>query len=144
MSECIMSRNMGTFECALIGDRNIGKTALCWAIAEGHPPAPYVLLSSLLPMCVICGITVFPFTTNRDYIMTHLDSFSVTRVIDEKRATLRVWDTCGAEDSSDGPLPPLPKVDVFVLCFSLASRTSCLSLHPSCVCVAPGCGMPAQ
>lgn len=62
--------------------------------------------------------------------MSPLDKFSVPRDVDGKHADLVIWDPCRAEDDSDSSPQTLPGVNVFVLCFSLASRTSCLSHCP--------------
>ena len=90
---------MKAVKCVLVGDGNIGKTSMAITYSTG----------------------AFP----QEYIPTVFDNFVVNIAVDGQPVNLGIWDTAGQDDYAH--LRPLsyPNTDIFLLCFSLASLTSC-------------------
>mmetsp|Transcript_15148 Transcript_15148/g.18730 ORF Transcript_15148/g.18730 Transcript_15148/m.18730 type:complete len:194 (-) Transcript_15148:2290-2871(-) len=89
---------MEKIKCVTIGDGAIGKTCMLISFVRSAFPSEY-------------SPTVF-------------DNYHANIMVDQKAVNLGLWDTAGQEDFDR--LRPLsyPGTDVFLLCFSITSRTS--------------------
>ncbi|XP_055865517.1 ras-related protein ced-10-like isoform X1 [Biomphalaria glabrata] len=94
-SECL---NMMNMKCVLVGDGDVGKTAMLKRYTEGS------FLDFDMP-------TVFDNTT-------------IDLTVEGQQVSLGLWDTAGQEDYDR--LRPLsyPGADCFILCFSLCNKAS--------------------
>ncbi|KAH8860054.1 Cdc42 like [Schistosoma japonicum] len=96
--QLLMSNNVQTIKCVVVGDGAVGKTCL-----------------------------LISYTTNKfpsDYVPTVFDNYAVTVMIGGEPYTLGLFDTAGQEDYDR--LRPLsyPQTDVFLVCYSVTSVTS--------------------
>jgi len=67
------------------------------------------------------------FSTNKfpeEYIPTVFDNCSRTLMVDGRGVVLNIWDTAGQEDYDRMRPISYPGTDVFLVCFSVDSRTS--------------------
>ncbi len=90
---------MRSAKCVTVGDGAVGKT------------------------CLLIAYTTNAFPVN--YVPTVFDNHTKTVMIDNEPISLGLWDAhCGGEDYDR--LRPLcyPQTDVFIICFSIVSRTS--------------------
>lgn len=85
-------------KCVVVGDGAVGKTSMLQCYAENKFPD--------------------------DYVATVFDNYSANLKVDGEYLVLNLWDTAGQE--THDRLRPLsyPGTDVFLVCFSVASRTS--------------------
>jgi small GTP-binding protein len=88
-----------TIKLVLVGDGALGKTCLISVYIDGTFPQEYA-----------------PDETASDV--------SKVVVVDDIEYTVEVWDTSGREEEYNGRIPSYPHTDVFLVCFSVADRTS--------------------
>ncbi|KAL1505987.1 hypothetical protein ABEB36_005428 [Hypothenemus hampei] len=92
-------REKNKIKCVIVGDKQVGKTALAVSYSNDSFPS--------------------------EYVPTAYDNYNVDVQVDEKPIRLEICDTAG-EDNLGGPLRRLcyPGADVFMLCFSVVRPSS--------------------
>lgn len=85
-------------KCVVVGDGAVGKTSLLISYTTGKYP--------------------------KEYIPTVFDNYEFDKVIDDKSAHVRLWDTAGQEEYDHIRPLSYPDTDIFLVCFSIDSDTS--------------------
>ena len=89
---------METIKCVVVGDGAVGKTCMLISYASNRFPT--------------------------EYVPTVFDNYAVSIVIGEEPYLLGLFDTAGQEEYDRLRVLAYPSTDVFLICFSVASRTS--------------------
>ena len=84
----------------IVGDHNVGKTAMLISWTTGMPRDPY------------------------DYIPTVFDSYTKREVVDGQHIYIGLWDTVGKKEYDKYRHQSYPQTDVFLFCFDITNRES--------------------
>jgi small GTP-binding protein len=87
-----------SIKCVVVGDGAVGKTCMLVAYAEDRFP--------------------------EEYLPTVFDNYAAQMVVDGNPICLELWDTAGQEDYDRVRPLSYPNTDVFLVAFSVTSRTS--------------------
>ena len=89
---------METIKCVVVGDGAVGKTCMLISYASNRFPT--------------------------EYVPTVFDNYAVSIIIGEEPYLLGLFDTAGQEEYDRLRVLAYPSTDVFLICFSVASRAS--------------------
>lgn len=89
---------MDTIKCVVVGDGAVGKTSMLISYASNRFPT--------------------------DYVPTIFDNYAVNLIISGEPYVLGLFDTAGQEEYDRLRVLAYPSTNVFLICFSVTSRTS--------------------
>jgi len=85
-------------KCVVVGDGAVGKTSMLLSYTQGRFP--------------------------NDYVPTVFENFEAKVMVNDKEVTYSLWDTAGQEPYKKVRALSYPRTDIFLLCFSVVSRSS--------------------
>lgn len=119
---------MQTIKCVVVGDKDVGKIPLLLTFTVGCPIS-FVIVENPHFFLEHCHVFFFVFSSF-SYIPTVFDNYCANIVVDGEAVNLGLWDTSGQEETRLR-WTSYPQTDVFVICFSLEKRETCLSFFRS-------------